>query len=218
MLKTNLKYTFAILAISLLTKGTQAIEKDSSHVAVITAGVDLAPFARPYIIDGFNGFAASADVEFVKNIIFTSEFGYSRFNIEKPLYKYTSKGMFYKLGFDINVLQENQQKNQVTLGLRYAWSPIEHELSSLTVNSYWGTDVIEFDAEKVQSRWYEIIGGIRMELFANIYLGWTMRAAFSPNNINATYLPLYVPGYNKNKDKVRFGFTYSIYYKLFVNK
>ncbi|NBC82748.1 MAG: hypothetical protein GVY19_05140 [Bacteroidetes bacterium] len=211
-----MKY-ISILVISLLAGAgySQEAPTDTATYLVFTPGIDIAQFAQPYINDGYSGVAASLDVEFVPNILFVAEYGINNYNIEKERYKYSSGGSFYKAGFDINVLRNNQQKNQVTLGFRYAYSRMEHELEELTVISYWGENFTYLAPEKVQSHWLEFSAGIRMQLISNLYLGWSLRARLKESNVNESYLPLYIPGYNKNRDNVVFGFTYSVYYKFF---
>lgn len=212
---TILRYLF-ILLISLFPLVGQSQEQDTTTYLVITPGVDISQPLQPYINEGYNGFAMSLDVEYFKNIIFVTEFGQNTYNIEKDRYTYHSQGQFYKMGMDLNVLRENQQKNQVTLGFRYGHARYEHELERLSVISYWGNEDISLDREQLRSHWLEFTAGIRMELFANFYLGWSLRAQLKEKNVGAGYLPLYIPGYDKNRDNAVFGFTYSIYYKFFI--
>lgn len=143
---------------------------------------------------------------------------------------YKAKAPYVRIGADYNFLYKKQEKNYLTLGLRYAMSKFDYELSNLTLeDGIWGDNIsnlgiyddvwpgsMDLSKTKVASsmQWLEFVVGVRAAIFKNIYMGWSVRMKYKISSKKSDVgNPWYVPGYGIYKDS-RFGITYSIIYRL----
>lgn len=121
---------------------------------------------------------------------------------------YHTRAPFYRLGFDVNLLKQKDEKkpkyDQLFLaGLRLGMSNMRYDLYDITIdNSYWGNDIV-YDKRNLLSTkvWYEITAGIRVKFWKQLYTGWTIRkkAMISTDQAGA-WKPLFIPGYGMNEE------------------
>lgn len=136
---------------------------------------------------------------------------------------FSGKGMYEKIGVDFNLMK--QKKNGTTLnnyllaGIRLGTSRVNYSIINSPIynnSNYWGETLPDVNYNSIISSnfWLEISGGIRVEIYKNIILGWNIQSKHLLNNIsNGNIYPWYIPGYGKTATSV-WGFSYIIGYRF----
>jgi hypothetical protein len=143
------------------------------------------------------------------------------------LYNYTTSGSYIKLGVDYNTYENwYGMNNSIYIGGRYAFSTFNQTLNSTFIydsNRYWSPDAFATGSRNgeeyggLNASWLEFLVGVKAELFANFYLGASVRLGFLVSNKEADNFPnLWIPGFNRVTDGSNFGvgYNYSISYFL----
>lgn len=204
----------------------------------LRAGIDLSRPALSFFNSDYTGLEIVGDYRLTQRLYLAGELGNEEKtnreeleNIElassTPLYNYTTSGSYIKLGVDLNTYENwYGMNNSIFIGGRYAFSTFNHTLNSSFVydsNRYWVPDAFadgnrageEFGG--LNASWLEFLVGMKAELFANIYLGASVRLGFLVSNKEADNFPnLWIPGFNRVTDGSNFGvgYNYSITYFL----
>lgn len=186
----------------------------------IRVGVDLYRLGRSLYDDKFRGFEAIADYRLTKKVYVAGELGTTDFTIDDDQVNFTTKGSYFKVGFDYNAYENwLDMENMIYTGIRYGFSSFSQNLNSYKVydkNSYFD-EVTVYPNQKYSSltaHWAEIIGGIKAEVFDNLFLGFSVRLNIlftekKPTNFDN----LYIPGFNRTYDgNFGVGFNYSVSY------
>ena len=116
--------------------------------------------------------------------------------------------------------------NEVYFGFRYGFSVFEQTLNSYTPNTgstYFVTGPVAIPKTEtgLKAHWTEIMLGIKVETFKNLFLGvsFSYKIMLSIQD-QKDFKTLYVPGFNTVYDSnTGFGFNYTISYTIpFFNK
>ena len=150
----------------------------------------------------------------------------------KKLHKninFNSNGSFLRFGFDYNMFKNwVGMDNSIFLGLRYGSSNFSNKIESYNVrnsDAYFSNFVDNnyqtIDHSNLTGNWLEIVAGVKVETFNNVYLGFSLRL----NKLLSTQKPenfdnLYIPGFNKVTDDNTFGsgFNYTLTYSIPLRK
>lgn len=204
----------------------------------LRAGVDISRPILSYFNDDYTGLEIVADYRLTDKLYLAGELGNEKktsreelLNVEIantiPLYNYTTSGSYLKLGVDYNTYENwYGMNNSIFIGGRYAISSFSQTLNNYYIfdsNRYWNADQfangatqnVEFSS--LSSSWLEFLFGMKAELFANIYLGVSVRIGFLVSNKESDIFPnLWIPGFNKVTDGSNFGvgYNYSLTYFL----
>ena len=216
------RYIFSVLfALCTILPGFSQEQKVKEKVRIKGPrfGFDLSRLTLYYFELQRKAFEFSLDYEIKRNYYPVVEFGLQEIKMEEPTYNYQSDGYYLRLGMDYN-FQKNlsiDQYEMVFFGFRYGFSSQDHSADNIIIeNDYWG----DYYAESVPQstfygHWLELAGGIRAELFRNVFVGWSVRGRLllvkSKNSAMEAY---YIPGYGKSSKRVHLGFNYSIYFKI----
>ncbi len=131
---------------------------------------------------------------------------------------YDTKAPFFRVGLNFGLLKpfkdngsERSVKSYPFVGLRYAFAPVTYNLLDVEINDeYWGTTIIEdFDHNLEYAGWMEIVGGVRVDLFKGLTMGWSIRLkTFLHTSAPDKSYIWYVPGYGKSSGMgVMFNYT-----------
>lgn len=212
--------------------------KDTRLQYGIRLGVDLSRPLRSFLNDDYTGLEIIGDIRITQKLYIAAELGNEDFtqieelgnDLEAPvaeIYSYTTNGSYLKLGVEYNTYENwYGMNNTIFIGGRYAFSTFSQTLNENAIydsNRYWfpdglspgSTAPIEYGG--LNASWLEFLFGLKAELFANIYLGASVRLGFLISNKEADNFPnLWIPGFNKVTDGSNFGvgFNYSISYFL----
>jgi len=190
-------------------------------------GVDLSRPVLSFTNDDYTGIEFVGDYRLTQKIWLAAELGNEKRTDQEDLYNFTTSGSYLKLGVDYNTYENwYGMNNTITFGGRYAFSSFSQTLNNYQIfdsDRYFSPDGFatgSTTAEEFTGRnasWIEMVGGMKAELFANIYLGLSIRLAhlITQNDKNLERFPnLWIPGFNKVTDNAKWGvgFNYSISY------
>lgn len=243
-MKHTLRYIFSLLLLVSLSVGAQQQEvqlKNADTVVTkfsvtqkeqrygLRVGIDLHRLSRSFYQDGFKGLELTGDYRLSKKLYAATELGNVTFQINDDRVNFTTKGSYIKLGFDYNAYENwLDMNNMIYFGFRYGFSTFSQRLNSYTVyqnsdinadddpNNYFD-DVTRYpgqDYKGFSAHWVEFVGGMKAELFSNIFLGFSVRLnSLIVNKKPTGFDNLYVPGFNRTYDgSFGVGFNYSLSY------
>ena len=155
----------------------------------------------------------SADVG-RKKLFYVGELGFGTKNEQNNLYDYKQQGYYARIGVERNLLKGD---DALFVGMRYGFSYQRHQAANILISDpYYGSQpgnsvpVSEFSVH-----WLEGVGGIKVKLWRNLYMGYTLRLKIKVYNSDyGEFLPFTVIGFGKPDKSVQAGMSYSIYYKI----
>jgi len=193
-------------------------------------GVDLSKPIRMLLEDDYQGFEIAADFRLTKKFYLAAELGNEQKTVDEEQVNFTTEGSFIKLGFDFNAYENwFGMQNSIIVGMRYGYSTHKQTLNSYRV--YQSNQHVEdvsiltqtpgTEFSSLNGHWIEVVAGIKVELYDNIYMGFSVRL----NRLLSTKEPenfqnLFIPGFNKvtTDGNVGAGFNYTISYSIPIYK
>ena len=169
------------------------------------------------------------DLQLTENIYLAGEYGLVDKMIEDENINFNSTGSFLRIGFDYNMFENwIGMDNSIYVGVRYGTSSFSSKILDYNVrnkDSYFSNLVTnEFQTienSNLSGNWIEILLGIKVETFKNVYLGLSLRlnkllSDKKPDNFGN----LFIPGFNKVTDENTFGsgFNYTLTYSIPLKK
>jgi len=169
------------------------------------------------------------DLQITENLYLAAEYGLIDRLIEDENINFNSNGSFLRFGFDYNMFKNwVGMDNAIFLGLRYGSSNFSNKIVSYNVrnsDAYFSNFVDNnyqtIDHSNLNGNWLEIVAGVKVETFNNVYLGFSLRL----NKLLSTKKPenfdnLFIPGFNKVTDENTFGsgFNYTLTYSIPLRK
>jgi hypothetical protein len=221
-------FSLSLVCISLLGN---AQTKDTAKVMYperygLRVGVDLHKIARSFYEKDYKGFEVVGDYRLSKRFYIAGEIGNEDKTVDDDRLNFTTKGTYFKVGFDYNSFENwLDMENMIYAGMRYGVSSFSQTLNSYTIydpTNYYGENTIisgaEFDG--LNASWLEIVGGIKAELFNNLYMGFSVRLNYLVSNKKSDgFDNLFIPGYNRTYDgKFGAGFNYTLSYFIPIYK
>lgn len=223
-----LKFTFSLLLVFFAIVANAQV-KDTTKIAQrygLRVGVDLHRLAKSFYDKDYQGLEIVGDYRISKKFYIAGELGNEDKTIEDDRFNFTTKGTYFKVGFDYNAYQNwLDMENMLYVGMRYSLSSFNHTLNSYTIydpTNYYGENTIisgeKFNA--LTASWLEVVGGIKAKVLHNFYVGFSVRLNYlisdkKPDNFNN----LYIPGFNRTYDgKFGAGFNYTLSYFIPIYK
>ena len=170
-----------------------------------------------------------SDLQLTENLYLAGEYGLVDKVIEDENINFNSSGSFLRIGFDYNMFENwIGMDNSIYIGLRYGTSNFSSKILDYNVrnkDSYFSNLVTnEFQTieySNLSGNWIELLLGIKVETFKNVYLGLSLRlnkllSDKKPDNFGN----LFIPGFNKVTDENTFGsgFNYTLTYSIPLKK
>ena len=169
------------------------------------------------------------DLQITDNLYLAAEYGLIDRLIEDENINFNSNGSFLRFGFDYNMFKNwVGMDNAIFVGLRYGSSNFSNKIVSYNVrnsdayfSNFVDNDYQTIDHSNLTGSWLEIVAGVKVETFNNVYLGFSLRL----NKLLSTEKPenfdnLFIPGFNKVTDENTFGsgFNYTLTYSIPLRK
>ncbi|MDA7602690.1 DUF6048 family protein [Flavobacteriaceae bacterium] len=238
-MKNKQIYLFIIsicLSTNMLIGQTESNSKDTLikkdkllNINKIRFGFDLLkPIASSSEGDNLN-YEIVGDLQLTENIYLAGEYGSIDKLIEDENINFNSMGSFLRVGLDYNLFKNwIGMDNSIYVGFRYGNSSFSNKILNYEVrnkDSYF-SNLVEDEFETIEysnlsGNWIEILLGIKVETFKNVYLGLSLRlnkllSDEKPNNFGN----LFIPGFNKVTDENTFGsgFNYTLTYSIPLKK
>ena len=205
------------------------VQNSILNINKIRLGIDVyKPIKSSSDGDNLN-YEIVGDLQLTENLYLAAEYGMIDRLIEDENINFNSNGSFLRFGFDYNMFKNwIGMDNSIFLGLRYGSSNFSNKIESYNVrnsDAYFSNFVDNnyqtIDHSNLTGNWLEIVAGVKVETFNNVYLGFSLRL----NKLLSTQKPenfdnLYIPGFNKVTDDNTFGsgFNYTLTYSFPLRK
>jgi hypothetical protein len=226
----NLLFLLSFVGIVAQNKPIDTNPKDSVEFKQsygIRAGIDLSRPITGLLDDNYTGFEIVADYRLTQKLYIAAELGNEKKTKQEDLFNFTTSGSYIKIGVDNNTYANwYGEQNSIFLGGRLAFSTFEQTLNDyqyFNSNRYWSPDGFANGSSTpetfsgLNAAWIEAVFGTKVELFANIFVGASIRLGFLLSEKEDERFPnLWIPGFNKVTDDSKFGvgYNYSISYFL----
>jgi len=184
----------------------------------IRMGFDVSALARQFAEKEVQQYEFSFDSEIWYNWFPIIETGFMNVKAQREGFNYSANGFFTRLGADYNLLKrpDARQNDQVLIGARYAYSLTRHEAPFYFIpDAYWGDYTGVLSKSNYNLHWLEFHGGVRTEIFRNLFLGWSIKARvrlFGTSNPELN--PYFIPGFGHGKRRNPAMIQYYVLYKF----
>ncbi len=193
----------------------------------LRVGVDLFRLSRGFWDKDYRGLEIAGDYRLTRSYFLAAEIGNEDKTTDDDRVNFTTKGTYFKVGFDYNFFDNwLDMENVVSIGMRYSVSSFSQQLNSYKIynphNDY-GEEVVVQSGQEfkgLSASWIEIVLGMKAEVIKNVFVGFSARINYmvsekEPNN----FANLYIPGFNRTYDgKFGVGFNYTVSYFIPIYK
>lgn len=220
-----------IFSLLLSLSGFSQEVKDSIPVETerygLRVGADIYRLARSFYDDNYQGFELVGDYRLTRKFYLAAELGNEKKRSDEDQLDFTTKGSYFKVGFDYNGYENwLDMENVISIGLRYGVSSFSQTLHSYKIfnpNPYFGEippiqSGEEFDG--LTATWIEVVAGVKVEIFNNLYVGFSARInRILSNKEPRNFANLYIPGFNRTYEgDFGVGFNYTVSYFIPIYK
>jgi len=190
-------------------------------------GLDLQNLVTTATNPYYRGFELMGDFRVSKNKFIAVELGNQKKTFSNQSITTTTNGSYIKLGLDHNAYKNLiGLRNVIFVGLRYGYANFSQSLdeySIATQDNFFGVDTYnpQFHEDNLSAHWAELIAGLKVEVFNNLYLGFSVSLQRNLGNQNPIdFDNLYIPGYGTTNDygDLSAGYRYFIEYFIPIFK
>jgi len=222
-------FSFLLLGVSIHAQNDSIIStvNDSLKIKLkygLRIGGDVGKLIRSFTDDNYSGFEVNADYRIKKSLYVAGELGVEEKTTINDYLDVTTSGTYLKAGVDYNMYRNwLNMDNMIYSGFRVGAAAFSQNLNSLTVyntDQYWAPQYSSAESQKfndLTAVWVELIIGIKVEIFNNLYLGLNAQLkGLVTETVPTNFANIYIPGFNKTYDssKIGAGYNYSISYLI----
>lgn len=206
-----------LLSVNLFAQKTDSLTRDF-RPSGIRIGYDVYGGVWGALDKSFNGFEASADVDFYRYYLTVDAGNWSR-NFTGENDQYTNSGNYMRAGADVNFLKKDPDRNMFFIGARYGWGWFSETLVKSTNDPVWGSTTETLVNANGKALWYELTAGLRVKMYRFFWMGYTIRYKFGLQTTGTGELEPYdVPGYGSTYKNSTWGFNYLLLLRIPVRK
>ena len=198
----------------------------------LRVGVDLSKPLRSTLDENYEGLEIVGDFRLSYKLYLAAELGTEEKTTLEDNFDFTTRGNYIKAGVEWNTYENwYGMHNIISVGLRGGFSTFSQTLNAYriyTEDQYWNDNTEEFpglenlgEYDGLTAQWAEVVVGLKVEMFKNLYMGATVRLNYLINDTASDVFPnLYIPGFNKVTDGSQFGvgYNYTISYLIPIFK
>lgn len=192
--------------------------KKPPYMRQFRIGVDIARIPMNFANPSKQGYELQLDYILRNNLYVVAETGYGRGNIDYSFLKYTANSTFVKFGVDKQILDiiSDTDFDIAFIGIRYGAGYVRrNEATYLIENPFGGLVAGTIPAKNQLAHWGELNGGLKVEIWPKIFLGYNVRMRFLLNAKAFDELaPNYIAGYGRADAPTAFDFNFYLSYAL----
>lgn len=193
----------------------------------LRVGVDLSRIILSMVKEGYSGLEFVGDYRLTQKIYLAAEVGNEKYDQQEDLYDFTTSGGYLKVGVDYNTYENwYGMNNSIFIGGRYVVSTFSQTVNEHTIydnNRYWYPNGFapgipgKQEYNGLSASWLEFVLGAKAELFANFFLGISLRLGYLVTNKEPdNFSNLWIPGFNKKTEGTKFGVGYNYSLTYFI--
>ena len=194
----------------------------------LRVGFDMYRIILSRVSDDFDGFEIVGDLKVSEDFFIALELGNLNTTKQVEQVNFTTKGNYFKVGFDYNMFENLEgMNNHITLGARIGSSRHDQTLNSYTIldrTRYWSNSDLPItngfatgERPDLNALWFEIVLNFKVQILKNIYTGISLRLnRLISDKIPSNFDNIYIPGFNKKTQDNVFGagFNYTLTYNF----
>lgn len=221
-----LKSIFSLVFLLFVSVNSNAQEQTKDTVRIpqrygLRLGVDLHRLTKSLYDDEYKGLELVGDYRISKKFYIAGEIGNEEKITSEDHINLTTKGTYFKVGFDYNAYENwLDMENMIYVGMRAGVGSFNHTLNSYDIyqaGNYYGLNSVTSGQEfnGLSASWLEVVSGLKAEVFNNVYVGFSFRLNYLISNKEPEgFENLYIPGFNRTYENSKFGagFNYTISY------
>ena len=220
-----LKYIFSLVFLLCFSIESDAQDKAKDTIKIpqrygLRIGVDLHRLTKSLYDDNYKGLELVGDYRITKKFYIAGELGNEDKTTVDDNVNFTTKGTYFKVGFDYNAYENwLDMENMIFIGMRAGVGSFSQKLNSYNIyqaGNFYGTNTIPGEEYSgLSASWLEVVSGLKAEVINNLYVGFSLRLNYLMSNKEPdVFANLYIPGFNKTYENSKFGagFNYTISY------
>ena len=224
-MKHMLKYIFSLVFLLCFSIESDAQDKAKDTIKIpqrygLRIGVDLHRLTKSLYDDNYKGLELVGDYRITKKFYIAGELGNEDKTTVDDNVNFTTKGTYFKVGFDYNAYENwLDMENMIFIGMRAGVGSFSQKLNSYNIyqaGNFYGTNTIPGEEYSgLSASWLEVVSGLKAEVINNLYVGFSLRLNYLMSNKEPDgFANLYIPGFNKTYENSKFGagFNYTISY------
>ena len=224
-MKHMLKYIFSLVFLLCFSIESDAQDKAKDTIKILQRyglriGVDLHRLTKSLYDDNYKGLELVGDYRITKKFYIAGELGNEDKTTVDDNVNFTTKGTYFKVGFDYNAYENwLDMENMIFIGMRAGVGSFSQKLNSYNIyqaGNFYGTNTIPGEEYSgLSASWLEVVSGLKAEVFSNLYVGFSLRLNYLMSNKEPEgFANLYIPGFNKTYENSKFGagFNYTVSY------
>jgi hypothetical protein len=182
----------------------------------IRVGTDLIDLGKSFGGKTFKVWELNSDIDFASYYL-TADIGSWAKDLTIDNGQYSNGGNYYRIGVDINLLNNDPDRNMFFIGFRYGHSQFHESLKYLTSSTnFFPSPTYNVNNSNVSGGWVEITTGLRVKIWKGLWTGYTARLKFAPNTRgnDPSFAPYDMPGYGLVSNKPWWGFNYQVFWRF----
>lgn len=204
---------FSICLISILCQNPLSAQSKYQPTA-IRVGTDVLGLGQTFFGDKRERVEINGDLALGKYFL-AVDAGIDNLNLDKETFSYSTNGRYFRVGADVNLMPEDEDNNAIFFGIRYARSFFNDNLYWDAENPYYAVPTIESSNAGLKGSWFELVGGMKVNVWKALYVGYTVRFKFIRNvKGDGVLIPYEMPGYGPYESKNRIGFNYQVSWRF----
>ncbi len=184
-------------------------------------GVDISKPIAAILLKDRMGIELMADYYFRKELYLVAEGGGGNVRYHYPDLSYHASNAFFRFGIDKSMLPRTSPDDwdMVFIGARYGIALVQLSAADyITKDPFWGETSGTLSARNFTGHWFEVTGGMRVEMIKGFFIGWNVRGRFLLNrSAFRESAPLYIAGYGRGDKNGIFDFNFYLSYALRKN-
>lgn len=211
------KKQFSFIFSLLLMLSSTVAGQDTTAFDGVRFSYDVGTIPALYLFPEQRRIEVQADFKFAPNYYGVAEFGLLELDTTRENYAYSQQGSFYRIGIEYNAIAAKD--DLLAIGGRIGSSHFTQQASDIYISptdSIWRD--VYFPQIPEQSHtvfWLELTLGMKVEVFRNFYLGWTLRGKAMLFGAKSDHLePYIIPGFGRGNRKTAASVNYYISYKI----
>ncbi len=189
---------------------------DSVHQ--LRFGIDILKPVISTFLTAQRSYEFEIDYYFKKDIYVVAEGGWGSAEFETNKLSYSSSNYFARAGINKSMFARMSAKDwdMGFIGARYGIAPIQRSKASYFIEDpFWGNRTGTIPSANMVAHWFEVTGGVRVELVKGLFTGWNVRGKFRLNQNSFKELPpSYIAGYGMGDKNSIFDFNFYLSYAI----
>ncbi len=177
-------------------------------------GIDLIGVGYTILSSGYTHIEVNNDLQFGK-YFFSLDLSSSSRTFSRDEFNYQYDGRFFRAGIDYNFIPNDPDNNVIFIGARYGRAYFNENVQFSIDDNIFGFQDYKYSNESLRGRWLEANGGMKIRVWNQLFLGYTLRLKFAGKVRGEKELVTYeLPGYGKAARTNIFAFSYHILYRI----